>query len=81
MTNMEFVFGSNYQGNATVKYFATSSGDVIDLAPGIYSSAAQALQHVSYSGNNAIVNLGSHGSITVVAAGHNSLTAADFHTG
>jgi len=79
--NMEFVFGSNFEGNTTVKYFATSSGDVIDVAPNIFSSATQALQNVTYSGSNAIIHLNGHGTVTIAGAGPHSLTAADFHIG
>lgn len=80
-TNMEFVFKSDYHGNATIKWYGSDVGDVIDVAPNIFSSTADALKHVSYSNGNAIINLNGHGTITVVAAGDHSLTAHDFHIG
>ena len=79
--NTELVFGSNYEGNTTVKWFATASHDVIDVAPSIFSSTAQALENVTYSGSKAIINLNGHGTVTITGAGHDSLTAADFHIG
>lgn len=78
----EFVFGANYKGHATIDYFATASGDIIDIAPSIFSTAQQALNHVTYSGSNAIINLGTtHGTITLVGVGAHSLVTADFHIG
>jgi cysteinyl-tRNA synthetase len=79
--NTEFMFGSGYNGHATIKYFGTDVGDVLDIAPSIFSSVADALNHVTYSGRDAIVNMGSHGTIKLVWAESNSLTAADFHIG
>lgn len=81
MTNEEFVFSSAYHGNATINYFGADVGDIISLSSSIYSTAAQALSHVTYSGSNAIVHLAGTDTITIAGAGANSIVAADFHIG
>jgi Ca2+-binding RTX toxin-like protein len=73
-----FAYGTG-SGADTISGFegaGAAGGDTIQLSSSIYATAAIALTHVSYSGGNATIDLGSGNSIHLV--GVTSMVAGDF---
>jgi uncharacterized protein (TIGR01370 family) len=75
----DFVFGANYHGQTTIKYFSHDAHSLISLDSSLYSTAAQALSNVTYSGSDAIIHLTGTDTIKILGAGANSLVASDFN--
>lgn len=78
-----FVFAAG-SGNDTICFenAGAAPGDLIQLATGINGlaifSASDVLSHITYSGGNAVIDLGSGNSITVLGIPANAFTADDF---
>lgn len=53
------------------------TGDLLYLATAIYASNHVALKHVTYANGDAILDMGSHGSVLIEDIAPNTLTAAD----
>lgn len=82
--NDTYRFGSG-EGDDTILQFenaGSASGDVIALTSGInglsITATSDVLSHISYSGGNAIIDLGSGYSITIESVSAGALVAADF---
>ncbi len=79
-TYAEFDIHDNFYGKATIKYFGRDAHDIIGVDHDLYATPAEVMKHVTYKGNDAIINLpDGHGTVTITAAGQNSLIPADFH--
>jgi len=66
-----------HTGQTTINHFG--GGDILNIESKIYTSTAQALSHVQYSGGNAVLALDTGNSITLVGVADHALTASDFH--
>lgn len=74
--NIDFIF-YKHTGNTTISHFST--GDILDIESKIYSSASQALSHVTYHGSDAVLALDKGCSITLLGVGDHALHTTDFH--
>lgn len=77
-----YIFGSG-EGSDVVAQFTgagSASGDVIAIYSGVNSitTTAGILALISYSGGNAVLDLGTGNTVTIMGVEANSLTASDF---
>ncbi|MCH2038983.1 MAG: hypothetical protein MK137_10380, partial [Rickettsiales bacterium] len=75
-----FVFLGN-DGHDTINHFdgaGAAAGDLIAITHTVHNTVADVLAATSYSGDDAIINMGVDHSITVNNVGVNALTADDF---
>ena len=78
-TYAEFDAHAGFSGNTIIKYFGTDAHDVVGIDHTIYSTVADVMSHITYSGANGIIHLpNGHSTITIAAAGNHGLIAADF---
>lgn len=78
--NDKFVYGVG-SGNDVIHDFqgaGSTGGDVIYLSKQIYSTKAQIMSHVTYSGNDAVIQLDGANKITVLGVGDHGLSTVDF---
>lgn len=79
-TYAEFDVRENFHGKATVMFFGRDAHDIIGIDKDLYATPQEVIKHVTYHGNDAVIHLpDGHGTVTIHAAGPNSLIPADFH--